>query len=245
MEDKDLKHVLVVDDEPDLINILKVILSKTKRYRVSGADEGKEALKLLSRDPSVDLVLVDMKMPGMDGSVLLQKIKENNLRRPKVLFITGFTDLAMDDLYDAGACGFIAKPFDWERIIKDVDDALLPSPRYNKTFRPEEIKAKIEIELESLDAAQVYSEDFTLGTDGFFIVSPKQVVLGNLISFKISFLGGERKKLDGVGQVIWYKRAENDLNHFGIKFYNIEPELEAFVEKFCNKNKIKAFIPRG
>ncbi len=139
MDDKDLKHILVVDDEPDLVSILKVILTKTKRYRVSGAEDGKKALDLLLHDASVDLVLADMRMPEMDGMDLLGKIKEYNLEKPRVMFITGFTDLPLNELYDAGACGFISKPFDWEQIIKVVDETLLPKPMYRKTFRKEEL----------------------------------------------------------------------------------------------------------
>jgi len=244
MEDKNLKHVLIVDDEPDLINILTVILTKTKRYRVSGAEDGKKALDFLSKDPSVDLVLADIKMPEMDGIGLLQKIKEHDLERPKVLFITGFTDLSLEELYDAGACGFISKPFDWEKIISIVDEALLPKPRYRKIFRKEEIKADITLEMESIDVAQLYSEDFTLGRGGLFVVSPKEVFTGDLVNFKIAFLGGEIKNIEGVGQVVWYKRTNKDLTHLGIKFYNIEPELEFSIEKFCNKNNIRFFIPR-
>ena len=244
MENKDLKHVLIVDDEPDLINILKVILTKTKRYKVSSAGNGKKALELLSKDESVDLVLADIQMPEMDGMDLLHKIKEHNLETPKVMFITGFTDLAMDELYDAGTCGFISKPFDWEKLISVVDEALLPSPRYKKIFRKEEIKAQIELEFESIEAAQLYSDDFTLGRDGFFVVSPKEAFIDDLVGFKISFLGGEIKNINGIGQVAWYKRTNSGLTHLGVKFYNIAPELEAFIEKFCNKNKIKAFIPK-
>ena len=244
MEEKDLKHILVVDDEPDLVNILKVILTKTKRYKVSGAEDGKKALEFLSQDASVDLVLADMRMPEMDGMDLLGKIKEINLERPKIMFITGFTDLPLDELYDAGACGFVSKPFEWEKIISVVDEALLPKPVYKKTFKKEEIKAEIDMELESIEAAQLYSDDFTLGRGGFFVISSKAAYTGDLVSFKISFLEGEIKNIDGVGQVVWHKQVGNGQTHLGIMFYNIESALEALIEKFCNKNNIKAFIPR-
>ncbi len=243
MDDKDLKHILVVDDEPDLVSILKVILTKTKRYRVSGAEDGKKALDLLLHDASVDLVLADMRMPEMDGMDLLGKIKEYNLEKPRVMFITGFTDLPLNELYDAGACGFISKPFDWEQIIKVVDETLLPKPMYRKTFRKEELKTEINIELESIEAAQLYSDGFTLGRGGFFAISPKEIHTGDLVSFKITFLEGEINNIDGIGEVIWHQYI-GGLSHLGIKFYNIEPELETFVEKFCNKNNIQAFVPR-
>lgn len=244
MDEKDLKHILVVDDEPDLVSILKVILTKTKRYKVSGAEDGKKALDLLSQDPSIELVLADMRMPEMDGMDLLGKIKEFNLERPKIMFITGFTDLPLDELYDAGACGFVSKPFEWEKIITVVDEALLPKPVYKKTFKKEDVKTEIEIELESIEAAQLYSDDFTLGRGGFFIISSKPAYTGDIVNFKISFLEGEIKNIDGVGQVVWHKQVPDGKMHLGVMFHNIEPALEDFVEKFCNKNSIKAFIPR-
>jgi CheY-like chemotaxis protein len=244
MEGKDLKHILIVDDEPDLIHILGVILTKTKRYKVSGAEDGNKALDFLSKNSSVELVLADIKMPEMDGLALIKKIKERNLEKPEVVFLTGFTDIPLDEIYDAGACGFVSKPFDWEKIISVVDEALLLRPKYKQPFKKEEIKADINIELESIEAAQLYSDNFTLGRAGFFITIPQQVFTGDLVSFKISFLGGDIKNIDGVGQVIWYNRTKDGLSHLGLKFHNIEPELETFIEKFCNKNSVSAFIPR-
>jgi CheY-like chemotaxis protein len=232
MEDnKNLKHVLIVDDEPDLITILGVILKKTGRYRASGASNGKKALEFLSQDASIDLVLTDIRMPQMDGIELMEKIKEINLESPLVMFITGLTDFSIDKVYDAGACGFISKPFDWAQIIAAVDDALKPKPFCNRPYKEEDIKINIE------------SEDFELGRGGVLVTSPQLAEVGDLVRFNIEFKEGEFKKIEGIGEVIWQRKLKQGINSFGIKFFNLNPEIETLLYKFCNKNRVKAFIP--
>ena len=159
----DLKHVLIVDDEPDIINILEVILNKVGKYKVSGVANGIRALDLLSKDPTVDLVLADIKMPEMDGVELVSRIKDNDVERPKVIFVTGFTDIPVDKLYDAGACGFIAKPFEWRTVVNTVEECFKKKPCYAKAYNEHDIKININMELPSLEAAQAVREDFVLG----------------------------------------------------------------------------------
>ena len=60
-----MRHILVVDDEPQVLRLLSLVLSRGG-YRVSAAGTGHRALELLRRDP-VDLVLTDIFMPDMDG----------------------------------------------------------------------------------------------------------------------------------------------------------------------------------
>ncbi len=102
------RRLLLVDDEASIRRVLGITL-EDKGYAVLTAEDGEEALQLF-RDYSPDIVLADIKMPGMDGVQLLERIKEE---RPhsEVIMITGHgdMDLAIQSLKHE-ACDFVTKP---------------------------------------------------------------------------------------------------------------------------------------
>ena len=67
--------------------------------------------------------------------------------------------------------------------------------------------------------------------------------IGDLIRFKVDFQQGEIGRIEGVGEIVWQRVPGGDNVLLGVKFHNIRPELENFVEDLCHKNKIRAFIP--
>jgi response regulator RpfG family c-di-GMP phosphodiesterase len=117
------KKILVVDDEPNICDILEKFLKK-QGYDVVRSGDGKEALSIL-KNGSVDLVVSDIKMPGMSGVELLQKIREYNISIP-VLITTGFPtlDTAIEAL-KAGAYDYLTKPFHLEEIGEKIRRALI------------------------------------------------------------------------------------------------------------------------
>jgi len=101
--------ILIVDDEEDILNILKLILTK-EGYQVDTALDGKQALQLF-RKKSYDIVLTDLRMPEMDGMELLERIKEI---RPEteVLIMTAYASVDSAVLaMKKGAADYIVKPF--------------------------------------------------------------------------------------------------------------------------------------
>ncbi|MBI3302386.1 MAG: sigma-54-dependent Fis family transcriptional regulator [Deltaproteobacteria bacterium] len=104
--------ILVVDDERSIRVGLKGLLAK-EGHEVSTAESGEEALRLLDSQP-FDLVLTDLRMPGLDGIGLLKKIKE---RHPDTLVVMmtayGSEKIAVEAM-KAGAHDYIVKPFDNE-----------------------------------------------------------------------------------------------------------------------------------
>jgi signal transduction histidine kinase len=102
------KRILLVDDEKDIRDVLRLPLSDLG-YEVLEAENGEVALRVF-RDSLPSIVLTDIKMPGMDGIELLQKIKRENLET-EVIMITGHgdMDLAVKSL-KCDATDFITKP---------------------------------------------------------------------------------------------------------------------------------------
>ena len=116
-------HILIVDDELDLLLLLKRSLEPEIDCQVTTAESGRKALQLI-RQQHFDLVLTDIKMPEMDGMELLEIIKR---RHPEltVLLMTahGRIDLAVEAM-KSGAYDFITKPFDHDALVLRIDKAL-------------------------------------------------------------------------------------------------------------------------
>jgi len=116
-------RILVVDDEPDMLAFLAKMLTKKGGYVVASAASGAEAMAMLQTDPS-DVVLTDIKMPGMDGLALLQHLRTIDPTLTIVLMTGhGTIEMAVQALKD-GAYDFIEKPFDNERILRTVSRAV-------------------------------------------------------------------------------------------------------------------------
>ena len=110
----DAFHILVVDDEEDVLDILTELI-RSDGYRVTGVSSGQDALQLI-QDESVDLVLTDLMMPGMNGWQLLQAIKTDRDYIP-VIVITGFiSDQGESILSSRQADGYLIKPVDHRRL---------------------------------------------------------------------------------------------------------------------------------
>jgi DNA-binding response OmpR family regulator len=120
MEDK--KRILVVDDEYSLRSTLTAQL-KEQGYSVSAAEDGDVAIKML-RSQSFDLILLDLKMPHVDGYEVLKFVKHKH-PKTKVMVLTGFADLknALDSR-GLGADHFIAKPFERKDLLSAVQRLL-------------------------------------------------------------------------------------------------------------------------
>jgi DNA-binding NtrC family response regulator len=117
-------HVLIVDDDPDLLQALRETLRlRMEDVRVDIADSARAALDLIST-MSHDAIVTDIKMPGMDGLALLTEIRA---RRPDTptLMITGHGDHALAiDALRGGAYDFIQKPIDREYFVASLRRAI-------------------------------------------------------------------------------------------------------------------------
>jgi len=112
------KAVLVADDDVRNIFALTKALEK-HQMQVITATDGREALQLLESNPSIDIVLMDMMMPEMDGYESISKIRQN--KKWKKLPVIAVTAKAMtgdrDKCIQAGASDYISKPVDTDQLI--------------------------------------------------------------------------------------------------------------------------------
>ena len=115
MEDTKLAKVLVVDDEPNIVELLTVSL-KFQNFEVFSANSGNEALRI-AREVNPDAYILDVMMPGMDGFELLGKLRQEGLDGP-VLYLTAKdgVDQRIHGL-NIGADDYVTKPFSLEEVI--------------------------------------------------------------------------------------------------------------------------------
>src|SRR5512146_3443922 len=115
--------VLLVEDEPILREIMSEWLGRIVG-QVFCAEDGVEALKIVS-GKKVDLLISDVRMPGMDGIALLKKINQSAGHRPPMIFITGFSDLPLREAHDIGADAILEKPIRREELLSIVKHSLM------------------------------------------------------------------------------------------------------------------------
>ncbi len=117
------RTILIVDDEPDMLRLLKRSLEPDLNCRVETAVSGKAALRMLA-DDHFDLVLADIKMPEMDGLELLELIKRK-MPGLTVVMMTGHGSIETAVIaMKQGAYDFITKPFDHDALILRLEKAL-------------------------------------------------------------------------------------------------------------------------
>lgn len=121
MEKQNTSRILIVDDEEDLAEVTAESL-KRKGYDVTAVFSGSDAFKLI-QSQKFDLIISDMRMPDMSGLDLALKIKSEIPNPPPIIFITGFSEIALEKAYDVGVLAVFPKPHDrkmLDGLIKKV-----------------------------------------------------------------------------------------------------------------------------
>lgn len=113
-----MKRILVVDDVADNVSLLQAMLTE-EGYEVDSAESGKSALARIEESPP-DLVLMDVRMPGMDGYEVTRRVRQNKtLPFMPILLITADSADAPRGL-DLGANDFIRKPIDYDELMARI-----------------------------------------------------------------------------------------------------------------------------
>jgi len=111
-------RALVIDDSRAMRSILRGILTSLD-FEVAEAADGRQALDILGRDPSFDLVLVDWNLPEMSGlEIVIEVRKDRRLAETPLLMVTTETEFArVTQALQAGANEYIMKPFDRDMLL--------------------------------------------------------------------------------------------------------------------------------
>ncbi len=133
-------RILVADDEPNLRRVLTAILQR-EGYDVVVAADGNEAIASL--EPSVDVVITDLKMPHVDGMEVLRTVSRDHPTIP-VIMITAFGSVGHAvAAVKAGAFDYIEKPFEQEQIRVIVDKAVRQAAANRETPQPHDATSPV------------------------------------------------------------------------------------------------------
>ena len=117
VDDTELTHALVADDEPHIGRIIKMKLEQGP-FRVTLAYDGREALEVLRRNPDIGLVLLDLMMPYLSGLDVLAEMKRDDKLRtvPTIVLTAAGQEQQHHMAMELGASEFLTKPFSPKKL---------------------------------------------------------------------------------------------------------------------------------
>jgi len=130
------EKLLIVDDEPDMLKLLGMIIRDKTPYETITTNNPVEALDLVKKG-GYDLLITDLKMPGLDGVEMLEAVKRLDADIPVIIMTAYGTVETAEEALSKGAFDFISKPFRKEQILFTIDKALkwLRLQRENKKLK--------------------------------------------------------------------------------------------------------------
>lgn len=117
------QRILVIDDEPDMLMLLRMMIEENTDHEVETTNNPSEGIKLFS-EKDYDLVITDLKMPGLDGIELFDEFQEIKPDIPMVM-ITAYGSIeTADEAMKKGIADFITKPFRKDTILFTINRVL-------------------------------------------------------------------------------------------------------------------------
>jgi len=122
MNERGSRHILCIEDEPEMIDLIRLILGR-RGYEVEGASGGKEGLKKVQQNKP-DMVLLDLMMPDMDGWEVYQQMKADEKTKSIPVIVITAKAQSIDKvlgLHVAKVEDYIAKPFSPQELLDSVE----------------------------------------------------------------------------------------------------------------------------
>ena len=122
-----MAKLLLVDDDPHIVSIFQRLLLRVERgFSIRTASSAEQALLMLAEEPA-DVVLTDVRMPGMDGLELLAQIR-SLYPQTMIIVMTAYGSEAAVKAQQGGAWAFLRKPFSAKELLRIVREALKNAP---------------------------------------------------------------------------------------------------------------------
>lgn len=113
-----MKHILIIEDDPAIIQGLTLVL-REEHYRVTGALTGKEGLALARRE-NVDLILLDLLLPDMNGYDVCQTLRSGGLQSPLIMLTCKSEEIDKVMGLELGADDYVVKPFSIRELLARI-----------------------------------------------------------------------------------------------------------------------------
>lgn len=223
------RRILIVDDQPEIAELLRLYLEK-EGYSIIEAKDGMDALMAISKG-KVDLMLVDLMMPIIDGYQLIKKVRET-MRIPIIIISAKQEDRDKIVGLEIGADDFIQKPFNPLEVVARVQ-ALM---RRSYHFSAEENK-----ETEVSEVSRIAVGDLMLDEAAFSIIRNNVVIQLTKIEYKIlELLMATPGRVYTKQQI--FERAWNDYYMGGEEDNTINVHISKIREKIEDNPKKPIYI---
>src|ERR671926_1168951 len=123
--DSGKSKILVVDDDPEIVELFVDVLERDGRFEVKTAGSGYDA-GMITQEFMPDLIILDYMLPDINGNVVCQTIRKNPaFEHTKIIIVSGVVNQdEINDLLKAGADEFVKKPFNIEKLIERIGELL-------------------------------------------------------------------------------------------------------------------------
>lgn len=115
-----MRRIMIVDDEKGILDLLETFLAG-KGFEIIRSDNGAAALEILDKGGEVDLLILDHRMPKMDGATVVNELKKKEIKKMPVILLTGSLGEVTKSL---GADAFMMKPVDLTVLYNKVKELL-------------------------------------------------------------------------------------------------------------------------
>lgn len=237
--------IMIVDDDEELLSSIATSF-RLFQFNVVEKRSGNEAIEYLKSDESVSLVITDIRMPNGNGMDVLEFIRERSSKNPKVLFISGYSDYTVAQMYEKGVDGFFSKPFRVSAIKDAITKTLLNLNERWGLPPVGHLSMRINKTLDSLDPEKNKMQ-MKMGRGGFFVALDKQFPeVENIVTFEIKVKDSKPfANLRGQGRVRWVRTEEEDgkPSGAGIEFEYLEEDCRKLFIDWLIKQNFTAYIP--
>lgn len=133
-------RVLIVDDDREIVELLNIYL-KNEGYDVVKAYNGQQALNYIKNDEEIELVILDVMMPKINGIEVVEKLREANHSIPVIILSAKSSDNDKIQGLISGADDYVTKPFNPLEVIARVKSLLRRQHKYTETEEPDTVEA--------------------------------------------------------------------------------------------------------
>jgi CheY-like chemotaxis protein len=227
---------LLVDDEPDLLDIFGMLLESAGCSNVYTARDGEEALAVVKDNP-IDLLVTDVRMPIMDGITLVRRLVGLGKPMPCIVFVSGFGDIDQREMYGLGVNAFLTKPLPPEQLIEVAERALVERTTLWITPMALAPRQSMHIRVEAIGET-VGQDSIRLGRGGFSTHYSGSIAMGK-IAFRCDF-PSEQREMAGEGYVRWRSRSDDKV---GIEFSFLDASCRLWLIEEITAANPQSFIP--
>jgi hypothetical protein len=172
----------------------------------------------------------------MDGITLVRSLAPTGVSLPVIIFVSGFGDIDLREMYSLGAEAFLSKPVRRDELISVLKRSVAERSTLWSEALPTTPRQSLGLQFERIELGP--DAPFCLGRGGFSVQSQKPLSLGK-ISFQFTFRS-PLSKMSGEGYVRWYSRATQTA---GIEFTYLDDTCRSTVVDFISAINPRSFIP--